>query len=278
MPSLRERDNSRESVTNLLTGQTTSVVLHYVIDDVVDDLAAKSLLISSTPATYDDLIREEIGIRPIFVDTEILAGRWDAFVRYVQPSYNVGDSSYEFEIAGETVNRKFALAHVADFGKPGVPANKIANHRGAINVGKDGQPDGADVRVPIWNWSETFIFAPAAITAAFKQNLYAVCVAPVNNAAFRGFAAGEVLYLGTTGRYSRSQGYWELTYRFAASPNVTNLTVDTITGVAKKGWEFGWVEFEPVKDGTNLVARPEFVHVEKNYAESDFTLLGIGTG
>ena len=53
MPTLTEKIDSRERTT----GERPSVTMHYVLDGTSDDLTAKTLLLSSTPATYDGLCR-----------------------------------------------------------------------------------------------------------------------------------------------------------------------------------------------------------------------------
>jgi len=98
----------------------------------------------------------------------------------------------------------------------------------------------------------------------------------VNNAPFKGFQAGEVLFLGPSGS-TRDKDDWEITFRFAASPNVTGLTVDDIAGIDKKGWEYMWVRYADAQDQNILVKRPTAVYIEKVYEYGDFSGLGIGT-
>ncbi|MBN4052529.1 hypothetical protein JYT82_00275 [bacterium AH-315-K20] len=98
----------------------------------------------------------------------------------------------------------------------------------------------------------------------------------VNNGVFRGFAAGECLFLGASGS-KRSDSDWEISFRFAASPNATNLTVGDITGIAKKGWEYLWVRYADAVDDTAkaLVKKPSAAHVEQVYDSGNFAALGI---
>jgi len=42
----------------------------------------------------------------------------------------------------------------------------------------------------------------------------------VNDGAYRGFAAGAVLFLGVSGSKRPTEGDWEITYSFIASPSV----------------------------------------------------------
>ena len=91
-------------------------------------------------------------------------------------------------------------------------------------------------------------------------------------------AAGECLFLGASGS-KRGEEDWEITFRFAASPNRTGITVGDITGIAKKGWEYLWVRYADAEDAAAkaLVKKPVAVYVEKVYEDGDFSGLGIGT-
>ncbi|MBC7326197.1 MAG: hypothetical protein H5T99_12950, partial [Moorella sp. (in: Bacteria)] len=70
-----------------------------------------------------------------------------------------------------------------------------------------------------------------------------------------------------------------ITFKFAASPNKTNITIGDITGIAKKGWEYLWVLYEDAEDtnAQRLVKRPVAAFVEQVYPYGDFSQLGIGT-
>ena len=92
----------------------------------------------------------------------------------------------------------------------------------------------------------------------------------------KGFAAGEVLFLGASGS-QRGEDDWEITFRFAASPNVTGLTIGDIEGIDKKGWEYLWVRYADAEDEKVLVKQPIAVYVERVYDEGNFAGLGIRT-
>jgi len=129
--------------------------------------------------------------------------------------------------------------------------------------------------VPVYHFSETHYKADEDVTAEYKATLFAL-TGKVNSAAFKGFEAGEVLFLGASGS-KRGEEDWEITYRFAASPNATNIQVGDITVTSKKGWEYLWVRYADAEDaGANaLVKRPVAAYVEKVYEEGDFSALGI---
>jgi hypothetical protein len=90
-----------------------------------------------------------------------------------------------------------------------------------------------------------------------------------------------VLFMGCSGSQEwddqRGNGPWTLSYKFVASPNVTDQTIGDITGVEKKGHEYLWVRYEDTVSSNELVKKPKFVYVNKVYRDGNFAGLGIGT-
>jgi hypothetical protein len=119
------------------------------------------------------------------------------------------------------------------------------------------------------------MFFDAVVDQAYKLTLFNL-TGRTNNAVFKGFAAGEVLFLGASGS-KRGSNLWEITFRFAASPNVTGLTVGSITGIAKSGWDYLWVRYADAEDQNVLVKQPIAVYVERMYESGNFAGLLIGT-
>jgi len=117
------------------------------------------------------------------------------------------------------------------------------------------------------------IIADAKVTSAYKGRLVAL-TGNTNSATWGDFEIGEVLFLGASGS-KRGKGDWEITFNFAASPNMTDLSVGDITGIAKKGWEYLWIEYDESDDqaAMHVVKRPFAVHVERVYPEDDFAKL-----
>ena len=56
-----------------------------------------------------------------------------------------------------------------------------------------------------------------------------------NEGAFRGKVKGEVLFCGAAGS-KRGQEDWEVTFKWAASPNKTDIQIGDITVPSKEGW------------------------------------------
>jgi hypothetical protein len=276
MPTLTEKLGSREwSAGN--AASKTSVTFHYDLAGVADDLQARQLLIDSTASTYDGLVRESVQLEPVWVDETAADGLWVARVRYVPEARKepeVGDpEQFAFDTTGGTQHITQSLSTVGKY----APAGKTAaDFKGAIGVTHDAV-EGVDITVPVYAFSETHYLADATVTAAYKLQVFQL-TGTVNAAAFKGFAAGECLFLGASGA-KRGTDKWEINFRFAASPNKTSLTVGDITVPAKKGWEYLWVRYADAEDDVAkaIVKKPVAAYVEKVYEEGDFSLLGIGT-
>ena len=152
------------------------------------------------------------------------------------------------------------------------------NMSGAIGVDSNGV-NGVDVVTPQFQWQETYEVPSTYVTGPYIVGVSTV-TGTTNNASFRGFAAGEVLFLGCSGAQewdeSKGDGPWSLSYRFIASKNVTNQTIGSISGISKKGHEYLWVRYEDSVDSNQLLKKPKAVYVNSVYRESDFSALGIG--
>jgi hypothetical protein len=146
---------------------------------------------------------------------------------------------------------------------------------GAIVVTHD-NVEGVDITVPVYNFSETHYLSAATVTTAYRDTLFQL-TGKVNNGSFRGLAAGQCLFRGASGsrRGTDSEDDWEITYKFAGSPNRTGITVGTISGIAKKGWEYMWVRYADAEDANTLVKQPVAVYVEEVYEDGDFDDLNI---
>lgn len=182
-----------------------------------------------------------------------------------------GTSTFQFETGGGTTH----ITHSLD-----TKQSERRNSATAIDfknaIGFNGNTvAGVDVVTPVFTFSETHALSEADVTGPYKSALFRA-TGKVNNGSFKGFAAGEVLFLGATGQ-KRGDGPWEVTYRFAASENATAIGVGDITGVNKKGWEYLWTYFEDSESENVLVAQPEQVNVEEVYESHNFANIGIGT-
>ena len=260
-----EKFESRQGAT----GRSPSIELRYTIRGTNDDVAARNALIATAPATYDPwgtgilfLPRDTVALEPVG------DALWDGIVRYGPVQAN--ESSFAFDTGGGTQHVTQSKQTVARY------PSSAGDCQGAIGVTKD-SVEGVDITVPVYQFSETHFLPNSAVTPTYKATLFAL-TGTVNAPAFRNLAAGECLFLGAAGT-RRGNGDWEITYRFAASPNASNLTIGNLTGISKKGWEYLWVRYQDEVRGTGpdavLVKVPKAVYVERMYDYADFGALEI---
>lgn len=163
-------------------------------------------------------------------------------------------------------------------GSPAAP-----NMFGAIGVDGD-SVQGVDIVVPQLTWTETYDVPDLYVTTDYIKSVSSL-TGTVNNATFRGFEAGEVLFLGASGSQQwdsdKGDGPWSLSYKFAAAANqgpgktYPAITIGEITDIAKDGHDYLWVRYEDDVSNDTLLKKPKFVYVNKVYRRANFALLGI---
>jgi hypothetical protein len=263
MPAvITERYNSRQATES----DSPTTELLYTVSGTEDDVEVRSLVEATIPASYLGLLHQSYTIEPIG------GGVWEITVQYSQyePKDN-GQSSFAFDTGGGTTHVTQSRQTLGSYAPAGMTA---PDFQGAIGVTLD-SVEGTDITVPVYNFSETHYLNNALVTGSYKLTLFSL-TGRINGSGFKGFAAGEVLFLGASGS-KRGSDNWEITYRFAASPNVTGLTVGPISGITKRGWDYLWVRYADAEDQYVLVKRPIAAYVERVYLDGNFAALGIGT-
>lgn len=178
-----------------------------------------------------------------------------------------GSFTFNFDTTGATVTLKAAKEHVASF-----PDNGDW-HKGAIGVGKDGEVEGVEVVIPALQINYSFKHPAGVVDEAFARYM-SVITGHTNAAPWRGFAAGELLFLGASGS-DGTDAEADVNYSFVASGNSTDLSVGDITSIVKQGHHYAWVEFEDDVASGEAVRPPKRVHIERVYDAINFyTALG----
>ncbi|MBI1389922.1 MAG: hypothetical protein GC154_15890 [bacterium] len=246
-----------------------SAELLYLIRGTSDDATARTALSAAAPTTHDGLPISDI-------EVEELEGL-DAYlgtVQYAPPDFEPpAEPSFSFDTSGGTQHITQSLSTPGRY----APAGKTApNYQGAIGVTAS-DVTGVDITIPIYQFSETHYLPSATVTNAYKGTLFSL-TGRVNNADFRGLNNGECLFLGASGSKRESEDDWEIAFRFAGSPNKTNLVIGDITVSSKKGWEYLWVRYAEAEDvaAKMLIQKPVAAYVEQVYEYGDFSAMGIG--
>lgn len=243
-----------------------SAEIMWVVKGTDSDTTARSTVASSTPSTHDGKPIDHIKVEQ--EADEI----WYCTAVYQIPSgATVAESSFSFDTGGgsQHITQSKSTADSAGGGLYTAAAPDFGGAIGVNGTGVNSTVEGCDIVVPVYNFSETHIFDDSVVDTAYKSALFQL-TGTVNDDTFRECAAGECLFLGASGS-KRGTGDWEITFRFAASPNKTGINIEGMT-VDKKGWEYLWVYYEDQLDATAniMVKRPIGVYVEVVYDEGDF--------
>ena len=266
---IRQKKNSPIIIVD---GPESQVTRFYSIHRTNDDSVATGLVLTTAPATATvdsiPLNKRVVTLRAISEAAYEAEAKY-TFLGLEKEPLQEGESSYQFETSGGTIHATRALeetVHVAS----GTPPS----FEKLIGVNGD-EVSGCDLVSPVFTFSETHVLPAASVDAAYKLALFAA-TGTTNNGAWKGFAAGEVLFLGASGT-SRAGGAWQINYRFVAAKNVTALTIGAITGINKKGHEYLWVKFDNGISEDRWVKKIDAVIVNKVYESHDFANIGIGT-
>ena len=255
----------------IATSDQSTVKSEYYITDEGDEFLAWIALNAATAATVGDLVKKSVTIDRRHTATSWLGTvEWGAFTRG-----EVGDpGTYSFDTGGGTAHKQQSIATVSSTAAPGMPA--APNFQGAIGVSDDGV-DGVDVPAPAYSFEETHFFSVATISAAYKLTLFSLTGA-MNNAAWKGFAIGECMFMGAAGSLKDSTKY-EINYKFKGKPNQTSFAAGPITVPLKRGHDHLWLRYRETVDATagHLTRRPVAAYVEQVSPLGNMVLLGIGS-
>lgn len=242
----------------------------YFDPDTEDESDIEAAAIGGMPSTYAGFLLNSVLLKPHGWNVFEATGRYSPLP--APETSGMAPPEFGFEVAAEQVK---VLANLATVSQGALSGRTAPDHGGLIGVSDD-KIEGVDVPQPVYSFSEVHHFSPAAITPAYKITL-ANLVGRVNNATFRGFAAGEVLCTGASGSV-RGAELWTLRYQWAVLPNAAALTVGPLTGIVKRGWDYLEIHYEEEEDTTNKVILKKpyayTVHQVLNYA--NYASFGIG--
>ena len=241
------------------------------IRDVLDEAEAWALLRSQAFLAVFHPSGKSLRLKG--TDLEPLGkGHWRGTVNYAASEPEENEAVVNFDVASETQHISQSLQTVGQFV---TDTGTAADYKGAIGVEGD-EVKGCDIVAPRLSFGWTVYKPKEIITVAYVKSL-ASMVGRTNASAFLSFAAGELLFVGASGSRRAKQDDWELTFKFDASPNVTDITIGDITGISKLGFDYLWVAYEPAEDTDAKIVKPQprQVNVERVYRSADFSPLSI---
>jgi hypothetical protein len=252
-------------------GLSTSEASHVLKYDVWDKnriatpIELRAAVLSSIPTTYDgcgldalDHVEEE-GTHHWFFTAKYQSKALESLLRIGWDS-----TGGTVKLTASRGTNRFAAS-----------GRTAPDFKGAIGV-KGGEPEGVDVTVPVLKLVFSYKWPKGVVNLAYVKSM-AGMVGTTNSAGWQTFAAGELLFLGSSGELDATSPT-DVQYHFAASKNASGLSIGDIAGIAKQGHQYLWVAFESSEDTSakKLVQRPLGAYVETVYGTSDFSSLGIG--
>ena len=221
------------------------------------------------------------------VTERISAKRWKVTAEYKYVGYedrssdNDDDGSdtpkekVSVEFGVSTATRTVSLGRMHTYGQ-------VPSYGGLIDVQESGdgtlEPRGISVYIPTGTLTITHYFKKSQWTALLRRKIaYRRC--RFNSDTFRGYKAGELLFVGESVNYSAGDSFIEVQYKFLVNENSDEIEVGDYDNITKRGWDGLWVKYrkevKTVNDKKYQVIVPEGVAVEKIYKSADFTELGI---
>jgi len=261
-------------VEELFQGRTevvstkSSAEIPYVVRHAADEEEVKEAALAEIPAFHAGVPRKSIEITE-----RINADTWKVVARYETQEIEQEEEtepSFSFDTTGGTQHITQSLATRGRY-----PAASAPDLGGAI--GYDGeQVAGVDIVMPALSFTLARIVAAGEITTPFRLALSNL-TGKVNDSAWKGYNAGELLFMGAAGSGRVDQPI-EITYRFAYSPTRTAFMVGDIPVAEKRGWDYMWVRYEDAVDTAQKarVRKPAFVYIEQVYEAANFAALGLG--
>lgn len=260
-------------------GYAKEVEISYIVFEAEDEDAA----LSATRSIALGRVIEGMLLDYVEVVERINEDTWKIKAVYTRAEVSDGDEvqdtgeeetvSFAFDTGGGTMHLNHSLKTVSK------SPDDAPDFNGAIEVDNEGNVNGVDVTMPTLNFTETHTLNGIRVTTGYKKTLAAL-TGTVNSSAFRGFEAGEVLFLGASGskRSKKISAPWEITYRFAVSPNKKSLKLGKLEVSDKKGWNYLWVRYadKVAENKHNITKEPTAAYIEQVYPEEDFGQLGLG--
>lgn len=203
---------------------------------------------------------------------------WSLQVIYVDlASKNSGalpprdEPEYELSIMTQTEHIDRAISQQ---NYPSASATEVGD---IIGLTDEGDIDGVDIFTPKPKYTE--VKSRTSLSTNYKRVLNEA-VGKVNDAPWKDWFAGEVLFLGAVAR-RKGTDPWRISYEFAISFDYTfsvSLSDGSTPEVTKGGWQYFWSRFVQVSNEaeTEVNRQRKSIHLATVYQSYDFAKLGLG--
>lgn len=255
-------------------GVLTSAEIPYIVFEAEDEDAALAAVLATAPATLGTVPLNSVEIDSRENDTtykvNAVYDKEDSSDDNDNSDDDDDSSTVSFDCGGGTKHLTHSIKQTR------VKGTKDAG--GAIGWnGKSGselQISGVDVPTAQLRESYTRTMNLSRISTSFKRSVAAL-VGKVNSGSFKGWSAGEVMFLGMS--YScpaKKSTKVTVTFNFAIQPNESGVKVGD-TSVTKKGYEYAWALSKTSAESGSPKAEVEAVYVDQVCEYASFSALGL---
>lgn len=256
-------------------GVYTSAEIPYIVFEVEDEDAALAAVLAAAPQTCQNLPLDSIEIDERENDTTF---KVNAVYRDDGDDSNADDHDDDnddptasFDCGGGTKHLLYSLGQRKVLGEkdPG----------GAIGwngkSGDDCEISGVDIPTAQLRETYTKSMRLSRLTTSYKRTV-ASLVGKVNSSSFKGWSAGEVMFLGMSySTPSKSASKVTVTFNFAVQPNESGAKVGGKSVGSKKGFDYVWAISKTNAGGSSPKVEVEGIYVDQVCEYASFSALGL---
>ena len=268
------QDGSETWDTN---GGCTGAEIKYLVLNVTTKTAAIQAVLNAAPTTYGGLPLKEVRV------DSYASGNIEMAAVYAKEESSGGGSAGDdneeatesFDCGGGTKHMTHAISQSRVYGGSGDDAGGGIGWNG--KSGSEAEFSGVDVPCADMRESYTKTISRSKATSTSYKKRVAELVGKVNSASFKGWAAGEVMFLGCSySTPSRGAKKVTVTYNFRIMPNESGCKVAGKSCGSKKGFEYLWARSETVQ-GSDGKPAVEVKSIYKSVVceSGNFSALGL---
>lgn len=267
------------------SNSSSSATVYYIVTGTESEETACSQCYASAPATFAGIDKKSVSM-----SERLTQNSWKVEVRYGSETSSGGSSdsgdeddepTVNFDCSAGTKHVTQAISQTCVYAGSG-ETKESSSEAAAVPIGwngKDGSgSEAAGVDISIGELRETYTktFSRSKVTGTGWKRKVAELVGKVNSGSFKGWSAGEVMFLGCS--YSAplsGSKKVNVSFHFAIHLNESNAVVAGEKIGSKKGFEYLWaMTDDEVKDGER-VRKVKKIYKAEVCDTDGFSSLGI---
>ena len=258
----------------------STATVHYIVSGTDSEIDACNECYSTAPATYSGIPKRSVSVSERLTDNS-----WKIDVRYgTESSNDEGDESdaptLNFDCGAGTMHVTTPITQTCVYSSDGKrDSNSVAS---VIPIGWNGKygPEsevaGVDVSTGELRETYTKVLSRSTVTGSTWKRKIAGLVGKVNSSSFKGWNAGEVMFLGAS--YSaplRGAQKVTVSFHFAIRLNEDSATIGGVNIGNCQGFEYLWAVTSDKVSSGNRVPEVKKIYKSKVCKTASFSNLGL---